>query len=254
MSTRIRLQRHGKKGKPFFHIVVADSRSKRDGRFIEKLGTYNPNTDPATIDLDFDRSVHWVSVGASPSDTAKNILSYTGVLMKEHLMRGVTKGALTEEQMEAKFNSWKEHKTGIIDTKVSGLAKVKADAEKARLAAETEVKEARAAAIAAANTPPTEEEEPVAEEAAAEEAPAEEVAEAPAAEAVAEEAAPEVAEEAAPVEEAAPEAAPEVVAEAAPAEEAAPVEEAAPEAPAEEAKAEEPAPEAAKGDDAPKEA
>ena len=96
MSTRIRLQRHGKKGKPFYHIVVADSRSKRDGRFIEKLGTYNPNTDPATIDLDFDRSVHWVSVGASPSDTTKNILSYTGVLMKEHLMRGVTKGALTE--------------------------------------------------------------------------------------------------------------------------------------------------------------
>ena len=253
MSTRIRLQRHGKKGKPFFHIVVADSRSKRDGRFIEKLGTYNPNTDPATIDLDFDRSVHWVSVGASPSDTAKNILSYTGVLMKEHLMRGVTKGALTEEQMEAKFNSWKEHKTGIIDTKVSGLAKVKADSEKARLAAETEVKEARAVAIAAANTPPVEEEEPVAEEAVAEAAPAEEVAEAIATETVVEEAAP------------AEEAAPEVVAEAAPAEvaevaapevaaEAAPVEEVAAAAPAEEAKAEEPAPEAAKGDDAPKEA
>ena len=106
MATRIRLQRHGKKGKPFFHIVVADSRSKRDGRFIEKLGTYNPNTNPATIDLDFDRSVHWVSVGASPSETAKAILSYKGVLMKEHLMRGVTKGALTEEQMEAKYAKW----------------------------------------------------------------------------------------------------------------------------------------------------
>ncbi|HAW18674.1 MAG TPA: 30S ribosomal protein S16 [Flavobacteriales bacterium] len=226
MSTRIRLQRHGKKGKPFYHIVVADSRSKRDGRFIEKLGTYNPNTDPATIDLDFDRSVHWVSVGASPSDTTKNILSYTGVLMKEHLMRGVTKGALTEEQMEAKFSAWKEHKTGIIDSKVSGLAKVKAEAEKARMAIETEVKEARAAAIAAANTPPVEE---------VEEAPVEDATEAPAAEA-----------EAAPAEVAAEEAAP--VAEAAPAEEA------APEAPAEEAKAEAPAEDAPKGDDAPKEA
>jgi small subunit ribosomal protein S16 len=183
MATRIRLQRHGKKGKPFFHIVVADSRSKRDGRFIEKLGTYNPNTNPATIDLDFDRSVHWVSVGASPSETAKAILSYKGVLMKEHLMRGVTKGALTEEQMEAKYAKWLDEKANIIDQKVNKLSKAKEDEEKARLAAEKEKNDARAAAIAEANAP-------VVEEAPAEEAPAEEataeVAEAPSEEAPAE--------------------------------------------------------------------
>jgi small subunit ribosomal protein S16 len=183
MATRIRLQRHGKKGKPFFHIVVADSRSKRDGRFIEKLGTYNPNTNPATIDLDFDRSVHWVSVGASPSETAKAILSYKGVLMKEHLMRGVTKGALTEGQMEAKYAKWLDEKANIIDQKVNKLSKAKEDEEKARLAAEKEKNDARAAAIAEANAP-------VVEEAPAEEAPAEEataeVAEAPSEEAPAE--------------------------------------------------------------------
>ena len=117
MATRIRLQRHGKKGKPFFHIVVADSRARRDGRFIEKLGIYNPNTNPATIDLDFDRSVHWVSTGAQASDTARAILSYKGVLMKEHLMRGVLKGAMTQEQMEAKFAKWEEEKANIIGSK-----------------------------------------------------------------------------------------------------------------------------------------
>lgn len=208
MATRIRLQRHGKKGKPFFHIVVADSRSKRDGRFIEKLGTYNPNTNPATIDLDFDRSVHWVSVGASPSETAKAILSYKGVLMKEHLMRGVTKGALTEEQMEAKYAKWLDEKSNIIDQKVNKLTKAKEDEEKARLAAEKEKNDARAAAIAEANAPAVEEapaeEAPVeeataevaeapaevTEEAKAEEAPAAEVQEAPAEEAPAAEETP----------------------------------------------------------------
>ncbi|MEZ4722801.1 MAG: 30S ribosomal protein S16 [Flavobacteriales bacterium] len=157
MSTRIRLQRHGKKGKPFFHIVVADSRSKRDGRFIEKLGTYNPNTNPATIDLDFDRSVNWVTKGVELSDTARAILSYKGVLMKEHLMRGVAKGALTEEQMEAKFSKWLEDKGGRIQGKVDRLAKSKSDSEKARLASEKEKNEARAAALAAAAQPEIEE-------------------------------------------------------------------------------------------------
>jgi small subunit ribosomal protein S16 len=191
MATRIRLQRHGKKGKPFFHIVVADSRSKRDGRYIEKLGTYNPNTNPATVDLDFDRSVHWVSVGASPSDTAKAILSYKGVLMKEHLMRGVTKGALTEEQMEAKYTKWSEEKSGRIDQKVSNLSKAQDEESRARLAAEKEKNDARAAAIAEANRPP--EEETPAEAAPAEEAaPVEEapLEAAPAEEVKAEEAAP----------------------------------------------------------------
>lgn len=233
MATRIRLQRHGRKGKPFFHIVVADSRSKRDGRFIEKLGIYNPNTNPATIDLDFDRSVYWVSVGASPSDTARAILSYKGVLMKEHLIRGVTKGALTEEQMEAKFSKWMEDKAGIIEKKVDQLSKQKEDAEKARLAAEKEKSDARAAAIAEANKP---EEEVV--EATEEAAPAEETgAEAAAtdqAEAAVEDTKSEEVVEPAPVEEAKatteetpteekPEEAP---AEEAPAEEAAQAEEA----------------------------
>jgi small subunit ribosomal protein S16 len=205
MATRIRLQRHGKKGKPFFHIVVADSRARRDGRFIEKLGIYNPNTNPATIDLDFDRSVHWVSTGAQASDTARAILSYKGVLMKEHLMRGVLKGAMTQEQMEAKFAKWEEDKANIIGSKVSGLEKSKADADKARLAAEAEVNEARVAAIAAANAPVVEEvveeaapeatEEVVAEAPAAEEAAAPVVEDAPATETPTEEAPAEVKKE-----------------------------------------------------------
>ncbi|MEX2595927.1 MAG: 30S ribosomal protein S16 [Salibacteraceae bacterium] len=153
MSTRIRLQRHGKKGKPFFHIVVADQRSKRDGRFIEKLGIYNPNTNPATIDLDFERSLHWVTTGAQPSDTARAILSYKGVLMKEHLMRGVTKGALTEQQAEAKFQKWMEEKHSKIESKKSNLTKGEEDDRKARLEAERAVNEARAASL----VPPQEE-------------------------------------------------------------------------------------------------
>jgi small subunit ribosomal protein S16 len=106
MATRIRLQRHGKKGKAFFHIVAADSRSKRDGRFIEKLGTYNPVSNPATIDLDFDRALYWVKVGAEMSDTAKAILSYKGILFKNHLLKGVDKGAFSLEEAEKRFNVW----------------------------------------------------------------------------------------------------------------------------------------------------
>lgn len=149
MATRIRLQRHGKKGKPFFHIVVADQRAKRDGRFIEKLGTYNPNTNPASIDINFDRCVHWVTTGAQPSDTARAILSYKGVLMKEHLLRGVAKGALTEAQAETKFNQWLESKASKIENKKSSLSSAEEKARKARLEAEREVNAARAAALAA---------------------------------------------------------------------------------------------------------
>lgn len=167
MATRIRLQRHGKKGKPFFHIVVADERSKRDGRFIEKLGTYNPNTNPATIDLNFDRSLHWVGVGAQPSDTARAILSYKGVLMKDHLQRGVQKGALTQEQAEAKFAKWLDEKYSKIEGKKTGLSKAREEEEKARLAAEREVNRARAArqseAAAAAEEVETVEETPAEE-------------------------------------------------------------------------------------------
>ena len=204
MATRIRLQRHGKKGKAFFHIVAADSRAKRDGKFIEKLGVYNPNTNPATIDINFDKTLNWVQVGAEMSDTARAILSYKGVLYKNHLLNGVKKGALTADQVEAKFATWLAEKDAKIAGKVSGLAK-NADADKtARLKAEADANSARVAAIEAKNALVVEE---VAEEAAPEasEAPAEEVAP-EVTEAPAEEVAPAVTEEAAeaPVEEAAP--------------------------------------------------
>ena len=110
MPAKIRLQRHGKKGQPFYHIVIADSRSPRDGKFIEKIGTYNPVTDPAQINIKFDRALHWYSVGAVPTDTVRSLLSKAGVMMKYHLLRGVQKGALTEEQAEVKFQNWMKEK------------------------------------------------------------------------------------------------------------------------------------------------
>ncbi|PTQ99841.1 small subunit ribosomal protein S16 [Mucilaginibacter yixingensis] len=164
MATKIRLQRHGKKGKPFYYIVVADSRAPRDGRFITRLGSYNPNTNPATIDINFDQALNWVNSGAQPTDTCRAILSYKGVLYKKHLQGGVKKGALTEEQAEAKFAAWVEQKDGQISGKKDNLAATKADAKKAALAAEAKKKEDKAAAIAAKNTPPPAEEEVVAEE------------------------------------------------------------------------------------------
>ncbi|MEN9998221.1 MAG: hypothetical protein RI922_1211 [Bacteroidota bacterium] len=187
MATRIRLQRHGKKGNAFFHIVAADSRAKRDGKFIEKLGVYNPNTNPATIDINFDKTLNWVQVGAEMSDTARAILSYKGVLYKNHLLNGVKKGALTADQVEAKFAAWLAEKDAKIAGKVSGLAK-NADADKAaRLKAEADANAAKAAAIEAKNTPAVEEvAEEVAEVEATEEATpeaSEEATEAPAEEA-----------------------------------------------------------------------
>lgn len=155
MPVKIRLQRHGKKGKPFYWLVAADSRAKRDGKFLEKLGTYNPNTNPATITLDVDSSVKWLNQGAQPSDTARRILSYKGVLLKHHLLGGVRKGALTEEQVEEKFNAWLEEKETTIAAKRGGLDKAKADAKAAALAAEKEVNEKRAAEAAAAELPET---------------------------------------------------------------------------------------------------
>ena len=229
MSTRIRLQRHGKKGKPFFHIVAADSRSKRDGRFIEKLGTYDPTKNPAIIELNFDNALSWLQKGAEPSDTARAILSYKGVLYKNHLLKGVLKGALTEADVEKKFSAWLSEKDAKIDKKAKDLAKNSENSKAARLKKETEVKEAKAAAIIAKNTPEPEE---VVEEAPAAEAAPEE---APAAEAAPEEApATEAAPEEAPAAEAAPEEAP--AAEVAP--EEAPVVEAAPEASADDDKKE----------------
>ena len=153
MATKIRLQRHGKKGKPFYHVVVADSRAPRDGKFIERLGSYNPNTNPATIVLDFDRSLYWMNVGAQPTDTARAILSYKGVLYKKHLEGGVKKGAFDEAKAEELFAKWVEGKDAKIEGKKSGLANAKEEAKKTALAAEAKKKEERAAAVAAKNTP-----------------------------------------------------------------------------------------------------
>ena len=148
MPVKIRLQRHGKKGKPFYWIVAADARAKRDGKFLEKLGTYNPNVNPAIIDLNVDGAVQWLQNGAQPTDTARAILSYKGALLKNHLAGGVQKGALTEEQAEAKFNAWLEEKAAKIQAKADGLTEAKAKAKAEALAAEKAVNEAR---IAAAN-------------------------------------------------------------------------------------------------------
>ncbi|WP_214985159.1 30S ribosomal protein S16 [Tenacibaculum dicentrarchi] len=159
MPVKIRLQRHGKKGKPFYWVVAADSRAKRDGRFLEKIGTYNPNTNPATTDLNVDVAVSWLEKGAQPTDTARTILSDKGVLLKKHLAGGVKKGALTQEQADAKFAAWLEEKTGIVANKVDGLAKAEAEAKAKALEAEKAVNAARIAA----NTPVADSEEVVAE-------------------------------------------------------------------------------------------
>ena len=181
MPVKIRLQRHGKKGKPFYWIVAADARAKRDGKFLEKLGIYNPNTNPATIEVNLDNSVQWLQNGAQPTDTARAILSYKGVLLKHHLLGGLRKGALTEEQVEEKFAAWMAEKEKSVADKIGGLDKAKAEARAAALKAEKEVNEKRAIAAAEAELPEAPE---VAEgeievaEAAVEEVPAaEEVAE-----------------------------------------------------------------------------
>ena len=148
MAVKIRLARHGKKGYAFYHIVAADSRAPRDGKFIEKLGTYNPNTNPATIDLNFEQALGWLMKGAQPTDTARAILSYKGVLMKKHLLGGVAKGAFTEAEAEAKFNAWLGEKEGKVTAKVNKLAQAASADKKARLTAEAAVNEARQQAIA----------------------------------------------------------------------------------------------------------
>ncbi|NND88959.1 MAG: 30S ribosomal protein S16 [Flavobacteriaceae bacterium] len=156
MPVKIRLQRHGKKGKPFYWIVAADSRSKRDGKYLEKLGVYNPNVNPAHIDVDVDGSVKWLQNGAQPTDTARAILSYKGVLLKHHLAGGVKKGALTEEQAEEKYNAWLEEKAKAVESKKGSLADEKAKEKAEALAAEKAINEAR---IAEATPEVAEEEE-----------------------------------------------------------------------------------------------
>lgn len=181
MAVKIRLARHGKKGYAFYHVVAADSRAPRDGKFIEKLGTYNPNTNPATIDLNFERALDWLQKGAQPTDTCRAILSYKGVLYKKHLLGGVAKGAFTESDAEAKFNQWMNEKAGRIEAKTNKLASDAKSAEKARLAAEAKIKEDRAKALeekkAAAAAAAKEAEEAAAAAETAEEAPAAESAE-----------------------------------------------------------------------------
>ena len=200
MPVRIRLQRHGKKGKPFYWVVAADSRAKRDGRYLEKIGTYNPNTNPASVDINVDAAVKWLENGAQPSDTARTLLSYRGALLKHHLNGGVRKGALSAEEADKKFEAWVEAKEAKIQAKKDGLSAEEAEARAKALAAEKEINEKRLAAAAEAEAAVEEAaaeetveadatpEEAVETEAAVEETPAEESAdEAPEAEAASEE-------------------------------------------------------------------
>ena len=179
MATKIRLQRQGRKARAIYHIVVADSRKKRDGKFIEKLGIYNPNHDPAFIDLNFESAVKWVATGAEISDTARSILSKEGVLLRNHLDGGISKGALSQEDADAKFEAWKKEKGAQTDAAVKTIAEAEAKAKKEALAAETKIKEDREA-IAAAKLAEAQAED-AAEEVAVEE-PAQEVVEEVAAE------------------------------------------------------------------------
>jgi small subunit ribosomal protein S16 len=180
MPTRIRLQRKGKKGKPFYHLVIADGRAPRDGKFIEKIGTYNPLTDPATIELNFDRALYWLQVGAQPSDTARSILSREGVLLKDHLLRGVKKGALTAEEVEEKFKAWLKNKAEKIEQVAKDALLTDKEKKKLRLEEEKKINQARAEELAKKYAKESLKVEATQEEAVeetAEEAPAEEAAE-----------------------------------------------------------------------------
>ncbi len=182
MATKIRLARHGRKDYAYYHIVVADSRSPRDGKFIERIGSYNPNTNPATVDLNFERALYWVNVGAQPTDTARNILSGEGVLLMKHLQGGVKKGAFDEAAAQKKFDAWKAEKDAkngkISAEEAQKLLKI----EKDRKAQEIEANKAKAAEIAKKRQEALEAEAQAAKEAVEEAAPAEEVAPAEAAE------------------------------------------------------------------------
>ena len=146
MPVKLRLQRHGKKGKPFYWIVAADARAKRDGKFLEKLGTYNPNTNPATININIDGAVKWLENGAQPTDTTRAILSYKGVLYKKHLMGGVKKGAFNEEEAEKRFQAWLTEKESKVEANTKNIEKAKADAKAKALEAEKAINEEREAA------------------------------------------------------------------------------------------------------------
>ncbi|MGN1225975.1 MAG: 30S ribosomal protein S16 [Candidatus Cryptobacteroides sp.] len=174
MAVKIRLQRHGKKNFAFFHIVVADTRAPRDGRYIEQIGSYNPNTNPATITLNFDRALAWLNVGAQPSLVCRRILSYEGVLLRKHLDGGVAKGALTQEAADKKFNDWKAQHDAKVEAKVNGLRNDAVAAHNAALAEEAKVNAAREEAIAKRAAELAAAKAAEAEAAAQEESPAEE--------------------------------------------------------------------------------
>jgi small subunit ribosomal protein S16 len=197
MATRIRLQRHGRSKRPYYYVVVADSRARRDGKFIDRIGDYNPLTVPATINIDFDKAFEWVMSGAEPSDTVKRILSYKGVMYKKHLARGVRKGAMTAEEMEAKMLEWFEYKSNKIAARVEKLTADKDAKKSQRMADEVKKREAYAEKLAAAETPAEEATEEVVEEVAADVA-VEEVMDAPVEETPTEEAPAETTEETAP--------------------------------------------------------
>jgi small subunit ribosomal protein S16 len=180
MPAKIRLQRHGRKRYAYYHIVIADSRAPRDGRNIDRIGSYNPNTNPATIDLDFDKALTWLANGAQPTDTVRAILSYKGVLYKKHLLGGVAKGAFTAEEAETKFEAWVAEKANKVQAKKDGLVVNSESSKKAQLEMEAKKSAERANAIAkrnaeaaaaakAASAPAPVAEEEVAEEAASEE-------------------------------------------------------------------------------------
>ncbi len=188
MAVKIRLSRHGKKNHAFFHIVVCDSRSPRDGRLIEQIGTYNPNTNPATIVLDSEKALSWLNKGAQPTDTTRRILSYKGILLRKHLQGGVAKGALTQEAADQKWNAWMNSKDAKVASKVQSISNADIEAKKAAVNAEAKVNTERAEAIAKRKQ---EEEAKKAEAAAAAAKAAEEAADEAATEAPAQEAAVE---------------------------------------------------------------
>lgn len=148
MATKIRLQRHGRKNYAFYPIVIADSRAPRDGRFIERIGSYNPNTNPATISLNFERALYWVNCGAIPTDTVRNILSREGVMLMKHLQGGVKKGAFTEEEAQKRFEAWKAEKTAKLDSVRNKVVEAKKESAKQRLSEEAKKNEAKAEAVA----------------------------------------------------------------------------------------------------------
>ena len=183
MATKIRLQRHGRKDYAFYPIVIADSRAPRDGKFIERIGSYNPNTNPATVTLNFERALYWVETGAIPTDTVRSILSHEGVMLMKHLRGGVKKGAFTEEEAQRRFDAWKAQRTKAAEAVAGKNAAKAAEDAKARLEAEVEKNKAKAEAVAKKKAEKIAAEEAAKKaEAEAEAAAAAEATEAPAAE------------------------------------------------------------------------